>query len=523
MGGRSCARGRAAEADSLRLGHFAWAMSSGKQDFVSINSAQYGSTARLSVPEDRVSRKEQLKELAGLAVPIIITFLLEFFPSVTSTLLVGRLHGKNPLDATSLATMFINITAVALGLGLAMALDVLCPQAVGQKDNRALSLAFQRGCIVLTAAFVPILGLNLFAGEILAALGQPADVSAMAGEYTRLAIIGIPFLYLYELLKKVLQARQILEPMLIFAVITNVLHGVLAYVLVMHTSLGFRGAAVSRSVTNSLLPVMLLAFMARRENARNWWTGWSSEAFQGLPKFVGLSLATMCMLAFEMWAFEAVTIMAGNLPHARTTIGAHAILINITTITFNFYLGTQVAANILIGTLLSKAQPYHARSMAQVSVVFGMAIASVFAAGIFLLRFEIPKWYTLDVDVRRAAEPALPILALYQVCDAFNQISSAIFKGTDKTAMGAGANFLAYYIVGLPAAGILAFTLHRGLLGIWWGLCAGLGVAGLLIIVLLTTAVDWMRSAEEARVRGRADSWTVNNNELDRALLADGA
>ena len=62
-------------------------------------------------------------------------------------------------------------------------------------------------------------------------------------------------------------------------------------------------------------------------------------------------------------------------------------------------------------------------------------------------------------------------------------------RGMGRPKAGAIVNLVGFYIVGLPLGWFLAFPMNLGVVGIWWGLAAGLGgVAIMLYIWVLRTA-----------------------------------
>jgi len=75
-------------------------------------------------PRRQCSEKELLKDEAKmmtlLAVPVILTYLLEMLPGVATVVLVGRVENihepgdqKVQLDAAALATMMMNVVAMS--------------------------------------------------------------------------------------------------------------------------------------------------------------------------------------------------------------------------------------------------------------------------------------------------------------------------------------------------------------------------------------------------------------------------
>ncbi|MEK6373549.1 MAG: hypothetical protein AABO58_12725 [Acidobacteriota bacterium] len=65
------------------------------------------------------------------------------------------------------------------------------------------------------------------------------------------------------------------------------------------------------------------------------------------------------------------------------------------------------------------------------------------------------------------------------------------------------ANLLGHWCIGLPVALLLGFRLRLGVVGLWWGLCAGLTVVAVLLFLrferLSRTAIEPLRSALPSR------------------------
>lgn len=112
---------------------------------------------------------------------------------------------------------------------------------------------------------------------------------------------GIPFLYVYELLKKFLQAQNIAQPMLFIALLSNVLNAVGGFYLIHYTSWGYRGAAISRTLANISLPCFLCGYLAfyRQRWVGTYWTGWNATlSIAGMVKFFQLGISGMLMMCF---------------------------------------------------------------------------------------------------------------------------------------------------------------------------------------------------------------------------------
>lgn len=69
------------------------------------------------------------------------------------------------------------------------------------------------------------------------------------------------------------------------------------------------------------------------------------------------------------------------------------------------------------------------------------------------------------------------------VSDGIQGVCACVLRGAGDTRITFVANLLGHYAVGLPVAWVLTGLLDLGIVGLWWGLCAGLfGVAALLFV-----------------------------------------
>jgi MATE family multidrug resistance protein len=46
-------------------------------------------------------------------------------------------------------------------------------------------------------------------------------------------------------------------------------------------------------------------------------------------------------------------------------------------------------------------------------------------------------------------------------------------------------NVLGFWLIGMPTSLVLGFTLHRGVVGLWWGFVVGLAVISTLLVALV--------------------------------------
>jgi MATE family multidrug resistance protein len=196
----------------------------------------------------------------------------------------------------------------------------------------------------------------------------------------------------------------------------------------------------------------------------------------------------------EVWAFQLATLMAGKL--GQVPLGAHAIVLNLASLSFMFPLGISTAAAVRVGNLIGAGDEVGARRAARLSLFLGAGVMSFFGAAFFLLRWQLPRLYGAEPAVQELCARVLPIAAAFQMLDGTQVVASGVLRGLGRTKPAAVFNFCGYYFLALPLAYGLALDHGWGLRGVWWGLAAGLlfVAAGLLFMVLPRRAYHTRRT-----------------------------
>jgi MATE family multidrug resistance protein len=87
-----------------------------------------------------------------------------------------------------------------------------------------------------------------------------------------------------------------------------------------------------------------------------------------------------------------------------------------------------------------------------------------------------------QAEVVRASVPLLAVTAVFQISDGVQGVGAGVLRGAGDTRFAFVANVFGHYAVGLPIALLLGFGFHRGIFGLWWGLCAGLSAVAVTLL-----------------------------------------
>ncbi|BAS98236.1 protein DETOXIFICATION 51 [Oryza sativa Japonica Group] len=449
--------------------------------------------------------------LCRLACPIALTALMLYSRSALSMLFLGSL-GDLPLAAGSLAVAFANITGYSVLSGLSLGMDPLCSQAFGARQPRLLGLTLYRSVLFLLCCSLPLSALWLNMAKILLFLGQDRDITAMAQDYL---LFSLPDLFSFSLihpLRVYLRSQGITQPLAVAAAAAVVFHVPANYVLVGRLRLGAPGVAAAASASNFVLLAVLLAYVARRDEALREAGGPTAEWLAGWGPLARLAAPSCVSVCLEWWWYEVMILLCGLLPEPRPAVASMGVLMQTTALVYVFPSSLGFGVSTRVGNELGANRPGRARAAAHVAVAGAAAMglaAMAFATG---MRHAWGRLFTADADILRLTAAALPVVGLCELGNCPQTVGCGVLRGTARPARAAHVNLGAFYLVGMPVAVVLAFGLGVGFVGLWVGLLAAqVCCAGLMLCVVGST--DWEAQARRAQaltssaaVSGKADA-----------------
>lgn len=180
---------------------------------------------------------------------------------------------------------------------MASSLDTLCGQAFGAEQYHKLGIYKQRAMLVLALASIPVAVFLVYTGEVLMWwFRQDPEIAAGAGSYMRCLI---PALFLFGQLQcsvRFLQSQNVVVPVMLSTAATAPVHVAMCWLLVRRLGMGINGAALATAVSNLFNLSFLEIYIRFSASCKATRTGFSSEAFRGLPDFLKLAVPSALML-----------------------------------------------------------------------------------------------------------------------------------------------------------------------------------------------------------------------------------
>jgi MATE family multidrug resistance protein len=438
--------------------------------------------------------REQMTEfrtLFGLSMPIAAAQLGFMTMGVIDTMMVARI-GVAELAAAAIATSWA-WSSSSFFQGLVHGMDPLVSQAHGAGDGEGAALALQRGLIIACLSSIPLMALWIATGPVLVLLGQDGEVSELAGSYMIARLPSALGFNLFIALRQYLAGRTIMRPAMWVMFFGNLVNLFLNWVLIFghlgFPKLGLFGAGLATGITNVLLPLLLWQWIRQFRLHENAWRRWDRNSFDlaGLGRYLRLGIPVGLQLSLEANAFTVAMIMIGWI--GVIELAAHQVVINMASFTFMMPLGVAIGASVRVGNLIGARDSTRLRLACRTAFAMGGGVMAVAALVFVVFRNSLPLIYIGDMAVVSLAAVLLPIAGAFQIFDGLQVVGGGLMRGMGRPRAGAIVNLLGFYVLGLPLAWLLAFPVGLGIIGIWWGLAAGLGgVALMLCIWVMRTA-----------------------------------
>ncbi|XP_028555428.1 protein DETOXIFICATION 17-like [Dendrobium catenatum] len=246
--------------------------------------------------EKKKGMMKEIKRQMCLAMPLTVANFLMFALQFVSIMLVGHISHEK-LAGASIAISFVNSLGFSVLMGASSALDTLCGQSFGAQNYKMVGLYLQRAMVICVLISIPLAFGTAFSGRILILLRQVPEISMAAESYARLMIPSLFAFGLIQCILKFLQAQKIVLPIMFSSGITAIFHVINCWFFTYKTGLGYRGAALSVSISYWFNLLLLVLYVFLSPSCKSTWTGFSREAFHGLWDFLKLGIPSTLMLS----------------------------------------------------------------------------------------------------------------------------------------------------------------------------------------------------------------------------------
>jgi len=406
---------------------------------------------------------------------------------IVDTVMVGRLpNSAVAIGATGLGQSLYNSVAI-FGGGLLLGMDTFVAHAFGREDLDDARHSLLNG-LVLAFALTPVLMLAIsFWPALMQRFGVSPELVEPMRPYLRALNWGTLPLLAYFAMRRYLQAINVAHPIMFALISANVVNAVGNWLLI-YGHLGFRAMGITgsgwstcmaRAYMACCLAITLLWVESKR--LRPGWMGTLRIDVRRMAELLKLGAPAATQILCEIGAFSAATALCAKL--GPVPLAGHEIALNCAALTFMVPLGVSSAAAVRVGQQLGRRDPEGARRAGWSAILIGVGFMTCSGSVFVSMPTLIARLFTPDPSVIRVGAQLLLVAAAFQLFDGLQTVATGALRGAADTRTPMLANFLAYWLVGLPVGYVLCFRLGWGALGIWIGLCGGLMMIGSALLI----------------------------------------
>jgi len=432
----------------------------------------------------------EFKASIALGWPLILTNLAQTALVTTDIIFLGRL-GADTLAAGALSASLYQIFMIFC-IGLVSATIPILATAMGRRRFavREVRRTLQQGLWSAVLVCIPVWAVLWQSEAILVALGQNPELAARSVEFMRtLQWALLPYLG-YIVLRSLLAAMERPLWALFIAACAIVFNALIGWCLILGhwglPALGLAGAGIASTCSSTLMFLSLAVVLVRNPSFRRyrlfgyaWRTDWKR-----LAEIWRLGMPIAITFTLESLVFYAAIMLMGII--GDTALAAHAIAMQIATITFMIPLGFGQVATVRVGLAWGRGDTAGVARSGWAAYILGVGFMGVAA----LLMWLAPKALIgLFIDTRQAennevVELAIRFLAfaaLFQIADGAQAVASGMLRGLHDTRAPMLLAAIGYWLLGMPIGTFLAFVADLKGIGIWIGLATGLSIVAVLL------------------------------------------
>ncbi|WP_442905097.1 MATE family efflux transporter [Haladaptatus sp. ZSTT2] len=438
-----------------------------------------------------------------LALPIVITQLLQVAYNIADTIWLGRLSAA-AVGAMSLAFPLIFLL-LSVGGGFTVAGSTLVAQYTGAKSEGSAGKVAGQTMSFVTLLAIVLGALGFFATKPMLGL-LPSDpetaleVVPLAAAYMRVFFLGTPFLFGFFVFSALMRGygntRTPMRIMAISVALNVVLDPIFIFGWIGFPALGIEGAALATLVSRAIATGLGFYVLFMTTSGPDVRLSDLNPELDIIRKIVSIGVPSA--LEQSASALAMITLTAMVVTFAPPVVAAYGLGNRLISLVFLPAMGLGRATNTMVGQNLGAKQTARAERAVKLAAVVGAGVmlgVAVIAAlfpepivGVFL--------DTGTADAAATIRLGSEYLRIRSVEFAFIgvlQVLLGAYRGAGNTKTALVFSMLALWIGRVPTVYYLAFVEGMGPTGIWWGMALG-NIVGAITAAAWFTRGTWKQS-----------------------------
>lgn len=407
--------------------------------------------------------------LLVFAFPLLCSNLLQTFYNMVDMVVIGRFVGKTGLSAVSIGGDVLHFLTF-LVMGFSNAGQVILSQYIGAgQHDRVKGTIGTMFTVTFGMAVVLSIFCSIFLDNFLQLMNTPAECLQYTRDYSFICVLGLIFIYGYNLVSAILRGMGDSKHPFIFIAVATVVNLILDLVFVAGLGMGPAGAALATVIGQAVSFLWAIFYLYRHKEAFGF--DFKLQSFRPdpvvLPKLVKLGLPMILQSAainFSMLFVNSYINAYGVVASAVTGIGNK--LGSITAVVTN---ALSTAGSSMVGQNIGAEKYHRVPKIIGVSAIFDVAFALLLSFLTVFFPRTIFGFFNSDPEVLDMAMTYIPVAVLLYMGFAARSPFFALINGSGNARLNLIVGLLDGVICRVGLAMLMGLAMNMGIMGFWLG------------------------------------------------------
>lgn len=412
------------------------------------------------------------KTLFFFAVPMVLGNIFQQFYNIIDSMVVGNFVGANALAAVGASTSFTSLfISVATGAGIGS--SVIISQFFGSKRLEEMMTSIYTALITIFVISLILAGTGLAMGSAaLQFMNTPAEIFNDALVYLRIYLMGLPFLFMFNIFNAVFNSLGLSQIPLMLLGICSVLNIMLDVVFVTRFGMGVSGVAWATLIAQGVSAVtsfFWLILRLKRIETEGRYSRYNIGILKEMCYVAVPSIIQQAIVAIGLLAVQGLVNSFGSASMAGYTAATKIDMIAIMPmVNVGNAVSTFTAQNI------GASKPERVKQGFRAGVIMSCLIAFSITAVLFVFGEEFIGAFVDSIsnqDVIKVGVEYLRVVGMFYFLMGFMNTCNGVLRGSSDMRV-----FMMSTLVNFTARVICAYSLAATSLGmkaIWWSIPAG--------------------------------------------------
>lgn len=385
-------------------------------------------------------------------------------------IVVGNVLGKVGISAVSVGGDVSHLlTFIAMGFSNAGQVLIARYIGAGKRDKIGRFVGTMVGFLIACSMCLSVVGL-IFQDTILRLMNTPAEAYDGASGYSAVCMVGLVFIYGYNVASAILRGMGDSKHPFIFISISAVLNLILDIVFVIGLDMGAVGAALATVISQAVSCISCAVFLARHKKQFE-----LNVKLKDFAVWDKTMLSDLVKLGTPM-AIKTASIMISKL-FVNSWINSYGVAVSafagiankISNISNLVSAAMNTGGSTMVGQNLAAGEFERVKSILKNLAAITLSVASVFSVLIVLFPDQVFGIFTTDAEVLSIAKGFIPIAVLLFFGSAMRAIMNALLNGSGNYKINFVTAILDGIVMRIGLALLFGLAINMKHYGFWLG------------------------------------------------------